>query len=59
MRYVIFAVFFYCLFLFLRSLFKTLFKPKVKSTQGPQKSVPKSKKDLDSIEDADYEEIKK
>lgn len=63
MRYIILAVFFYSLYLFLRFLINTFFRPggrfRIKSDDSPQGHARKPGKDLDKIEDAEYEEIKK
>jgi hypothetical protein len=58
MRYVILAVFFYSLYLFLRFLINVFFKQKIETRQRRPLFGRKSKIDIDKIEDAEYEEIK-
>jgi hypothetical protein len=61
MRYIILAIFIYCLYLFLKFLLKQYLnsinrkKPKTTSGEGRFRS---KKIDLNKIEEADYEEIK-
>lgn len=57
MRYIVLAIFFYCLYLFLKFLINAFFRHKIKS--GSLKQPTKSRKDFENIEDAEYEEIKK
>jgi hypothetical protein len=59
MRYIILAIFIYCLYLFLKFLLKQYLnsvnrkKPKTDSGRFRSKKI-----DLNKIEEADYEEIK-
>jgi hypothetical protein len=61
MRYIVLAIFIYCLYLFLKFLLKQYLnainrkKPKETSGRGRFRS---KKIDLNKIEEADYEEIK-
>lgn len=61
MRYIILAIFIYCLYLFLKFLLKqylnVINRKKPKGTSGTGRFRSK-KIDLNKIEEADYEEIK-
>jgi hypothetical protein len=64
MRYVLYAILFYILYLFLKFFFRKLidiysYKGKSKNnSSGNIHEMYKKKKDLSSIEDAEFEEIK-
>ena len=59
-RIIIYAILFYALFLFLRFLMKLyLSYIKAKRVDSNDKRKSRSRLDLNNIEDADFEEIKK